>query len=352
MKLSTAKNIVKRAIKAQLDLAKNPDASESRAIVPYLQGKVGIGKSSTVHQAAFELSKELGIKIYVQMISLAQYDPAEIAGWLLPNDDKTAMIRIKPDWLEPEGDYDVIVYFFDELPQAIVANQNIAGQVFQEKRIGSFRLPVNSALVAAGNRTADRAGTNPIPSQLKDRLAFLNMTENLNDTVAHFIEKMINEKIVAFLAFKPDLLHQFNPDEDVFPTPRAWERVSEVLSWGLPALEERETLNGIIGSVATTEFYAFLAVYDVIPNIDDLIKNPMSAIIPDRADVVYAVCASLGAKANPDNIGNIIKYIGRLDADEYGAFVIKGAISKIPNPRQNKHLREWAENGGGAELLL
>ena len=80
MRLSTAKNIVKRAIEAQLDLAKNPDASESRAIVPYLQGKVGIGKSSTVHQAAFELGKELGIKIYVQMISLAQYDPAEIAG--------------------------------------------------------------------------------------------------------------------------------------------------------------------------------------------------------------------------------------------------------------------------------
>ena len=150
MRLSTAKNIVKRAIEAQLDLAKNPDASESRAIVPYLQGKVGIGKSSTVHQAAFELGQKLGIKIYVQMISLAQYDPAEIAGWLLPNDDKTAMIRIKPDWLEPEGDYDVIVYFFDELPQAIVANQNIAGQIFQEKRIGSFKLPevVDISLIA------------------------------------------------------------------------------------------------------------------------------------------------------------------------------------------------------------
>ena len=128
--------------------------------------------------------------------------------------------------------------------------------------------------------------------------------------------------------------------------------MSEVLSWGLPALEERETLNGIIGAVATTEFYAFLAVYDVIPNIDDLIKNPMSAIIPDRADVIYAVCASLGAKANADNIGNIVKYIGRLDADEYGAFVIKGSIDRIPNARQNKHLREWAENGGGAQLLL
>ena len=61
--------------------------------------------------------------------------------------------------------------------------------------------------------------------------------------------------------------------------------------------------------------------------------------------------ASLGAKANDKNIGNIIKYIGRLDADEYGAFVIKGAISKIPNPRQNKHLREWAENGGGAVAI-
>ena len=182
---------------------------------------------------------------------------------------------------------------------------------------------------------------------------FLNVDENLEDTLAYAVEDGWSEKVVAFLGFKPEKLHVFDHDADSNATPRTWERVSETISnWGMPQKLERLAVAGLIGESTTADFYAFLAVYDVIPNIDDLIKNPMTAAIPDRADVVYAVCASLGAKANPDNIGNIIKYIGRLDADEYGAFVIKGAISKIPNPRQNKHLREWAENGGGAELLL
>ena len=350
MRLSTAKNILKKAIMDQLE--NNHTARAAQLLVPYLQGTVGIGKTTQVEDAAAEIGKELGKKVFVQFISLAQYDPAEIAGWLMPNNDKTAMIRIKPDWLEPEGDYDIIIYFVDELPQAMVANQNIAGQLFNERRVGAWKIPSNSAIVAAGNRMSDRAGTNQMPSQIKDRLMFLNVDANLQDTVAYFILKHIDERIVAFLGFKPDRLHGFDPDADVFETPRAWERASTVLSWGLPALEEREALNGILGVAATTEFYAFLAVYDVCPNIDDLIKNPMTAVIPDRADVVYAVCASLAAKANDNNIGNIIQYVQRLDAGEFAAFVVKSAAAKLTNPKQNKAIRDWAINGGGKELLL
>ena len=141
---------------------------------------------------------------------------------------------------------------------------------------GSF----STAIVAAGNRMSDRAGTTNT-SQLKDRLMFLNVEPNLQDTVAYFILKHIDERIVAFLGFKPDRLHGFNADVDVFETPRAWERASTILSWGLPPLEEREALNGVLGVPATTEFYAFLAVYDVCPNIDDLIRQclPLSLIV-------------------------------------------------------------------------
>ncbi len=357
MRLSEAKSIIKFALTKQLELAKDKTVSHSRKIVPYLQGKVGIGKSSIVYAAAAELSEELGLKIYVKIINLAIYDPAEIAGWLMPDKEVESMKRLDPDWVNPvdfqEGDYDTIIYFFDEAVQAIGACQNIMGQILQERRIGNHYLPENSAIVGAGNRMEDRAGTNPMPTQIKDRFMFLNVDENLEDTLAYAVEDGWSEKVVAFLGFKPEKLHVFDHDADSNATPRTWERVSETVSnWGMPQKLERLAVAGLIGEATTADFYAFLAVYDVIPNIDDLIKNPMTAAIPDRADVVYAVCASLASKANPDNIGNIIKYIGRLDAGEYGAFVIKGAISKIPNPRQNKHLREWAENGGGADLLL
>lgn len=357
MRLSVAKNIVKKAILRQLELAKDPTTDEHKFIIPYLQGMVGIGKTSVVKQAAAELSQETDQKIYVNMVDLTIYDPAELAGLLMPNKDKLEMDRHAPDWLLPkefkEGDYDVMVYFFDEVPQATKIIMNVFGQVIQGRRIGSYFLPTASAIVAAGNRQEDRAGTNPIPSQIKDRLAFLDISLHSGDALAHMTASGIHEVFVAFLGFKPERLHTFQPDVDKFTTPRGIEKASDVyMNWGLSPLELREMLNGILGKSTTTEFFAFLEVYDVVPNIDDLIANPMGAEVPDRADVTYAVCASLAAKANGKNIGNIIKYLDRLDAGEFAAFVIKGAIQNIPDYKSNQAIRDWAISGGGKELLL
>ena len=357
MRLSVAKNIVKSAIKRQLELAKDSTTDEHKFIIPYLQGLVGIGKPSIVKQGAAELSEELGLKIFVNVVDLTLYDPAELAGLLMPSKDTLDMNRHVPDWLLPkefiEGDYDIIVYFFDELPQATKIIMNIFGQIVQGRRIGNHKLPTASAIVCAGNRQEDRAGTNPIPNQIKDRLAFLDITLHLGDAISHLTASGIHEAFVAFLGFKPERLHTFQPDVDKFSTPRGIEKASDVYSnWGLSPMELRETLNGILGKSTTTEFFGFLEVYDVVPNIDDLIANPMTAEIPDRADVTYAVCASLAAKANGKNIGNIIQYVKRLDAGEFAAFVVKGAIQNIPNHKSNPAIRNWAVEGGGKELLL
>mgnify|MGYP003652259603 CR=1 FL=1 len=72
MKLSQAKAIAKAAITVKTD---------TLDCVPYLVSGAGIGKTSIVH----EIAKELGIGC--QILSLAQYDAGELAGWVLPNAD-------------------------------------------------------------------------------------------------------------------------------------------------------------------------------------------------------------------------------------------------------------------------
>ena len=98
MKLSQAKAIAKAAITVKTD---------TLDCVPYLVSGAGIGKTTVVH----EISNELGIDC--QILSLAQYDAGELAGWVLPNADGETMDRRCPDWMPRDGKG---ILFLDELP--------------------------------------------------------------------------------------------------------------------------------------------------------------------------------------------------------------------------------------------
>jgi hypothetical protein len=226
-----------------------------------------------------------------------------------------------------------------------VSNQNIAAQVVNERRIGSYHLPDGWVIVAAGNRMSDRAGTNSMPSHLKDRLMFLEIEADLEDTIAYYYTKRINEKVCAFLRFRPDWLHKFDRDANACPSPRSWERVSTILSWGLDPVNELEAIAGQVGRAATAEFAGFLKVYDVVPDIDKLIASPASADIPDAPDVQYAVCAALSSKMTGKNAKNIVTYLKRLPQQEFAAFVIKDAMNRTEELKRDlkadASIREW-----------
>jgi MoxR-like ATPase len=130
MKLSQAKAIATFAIKGAMALPKT--ARDAQYVVPYLISGAGLGKTST----ALEIGADLDVPVVI--LSLAQYDYSEIAGWTLPNDDKTQMIRVRPDWMPTTGKG---IIFLDELPQAPVTNQNIAAQLVNERRVGPHKLP-------------------------------------------------------------------------------------------------------------------------------------------------------------------------------------------------------------------
>ena len=347
MKLSQAAMITERAINFALDLK---DGRDAQYIVPYLIGGAGLGKTTMVKDATKRVAADRKVDMECRILSLAQYDPAEIAGWLIPNEDRTAMNRIKPDWMPDDNTHGVL--FLDELPQAMVANQNIAAQITNERRVGPWHLPDGWVVVAAGNRTSDRAGTNNMPSHLKDRLMFLEVEADLEDTIAYFNSNRVDERVCAYLRFRPTELHKFDRDANACPSPRSWERVSSIMSWGLPDVERLEAIAGQVGRAASAEFAGFLKVYDVVPDIRDLIANPETAQIPQRPDVLYAVCASLAAHTNAENFGKVITYVKRLPQQEFAAFVIKDAVNRVPNIKQNKDFRDWVLKGGGKELLV
>jgi hypothetical protein len=340
MKLSQAKQILMAAVQSNLSM--NGGGRHAEYIVPYLIGGAGLGKTTLVVDAA----KELGIGCSI--LSLAQYDAGELGGWPVPSADGATMVRMRPDWMPTEGSG---ILFLDELPQAPVANQNIAAQIANERRVGPHYLPDGWVVVAAGNKATDRAGTNHMPTHLRDRLMFLEIEANLEDTIAYYAKVGVDERIRAYLRFRPDWLHRFDRDQNACPSPRSWERVSTIMSWGINAVCMQEAISGQVGRPACVDLMGFLKVYASCPDIDELIANPDHSVVPSDAAVLYAVCASLSSRANTSNVSKILKYLRRLPQQEFAAFVMKDAISRDQSLKKVQAVRDWALTGG-KDLLL
>ena len=347
LRMADAKLILKAIVLQNLDL-RSQGVPMSSLNVPYLLGEPGIGKTSIVDQ----VTKEVGIGF--EPLILAQYDLGDLGGlpYLAPlvksekipkeerveggpkkryiETDEKQYRRARPFFMPTEGRG---ILFLDEVTQAFMANQNIAAQLVNEGRIGEHILPKGWIVVLASNEATNRAGTNPMPSHLKDRLNWLPCGAYYKDVVELFHKKKLDERLPAYLRWRPDFLSKFNPDEDVCPSPRSWEKVASHLSNPYFISEEhrRRAIVGAVGEAAAADFHAFLGVWEKMPNPDDVIKDPRTAAIPKEEDIKYALCAALSARANETNAGSIVIYAERLLAEssgEYGIYLVRDAIDR------------------------
>jgi len=171
MKLSTAREIVLASIQANQATASKGGRS-NEYVIPMLWGVAGLGKTTLVQDIAEDLDLD-----FVDL-RLNQYDAGELGGFPILRDE--TMIRARPHFLPTEGEG---ILFLDELPQAPVANQNIAAQLVNERCIGEHRIGDGWTVVCAGNDMSHRAGTNAMPTHLKDRLLHLEIEPDLNDAI-------------------------------------------------------------------------------------------------------------------------------------------------------------------------
>ena len=99
-------------------------------------------------------------------------------------------------------------------------------------------MPDGWAIFAAGNRQGDRGVTYTMPAPLANRFSHFEVETNLDDWVGWAYANGIDERIIAFLRFRPELLFDFDPAHNpiAFPSPRSWEFAHRGLqnSWTIP----------------------------------------------------------------------------------------------------------------------
>lgn len=326
MKLSQAFALIDASYQSQT----SGNALES--VVMSFMSSPGQGKTSTVVQYV-EHRQETNPNFGLVILSLAQYDAGEIAGWLIEQNGQ--MVRLRPEWMPTDGEG---VVFIDEAFQAPTANQNIMAQLVNERRIGEHKLPDGWAIVCAGNRLSDRAGTNQIPSHLRDRLTFVNVEFDLEEFLAYANKTGVSPVIKGLARFRPELFNQFDKDAMAFGSARSWFKTDEICKWGLDPVVEMEAVAGQVGEGNAAEYYGYKRLYETCPDIDkEIIGNPSGAPIPDEPSVMYAVCAAIADRINPTNVEACLAYLARLPHQEFAVFTIKDAFNRdnklVTNPK-------------------
>ena len=186
----------------------------------FIWGPPGIGKSSLVEQFA----TQLGIECVALLGS--QLAPEDLIG--IPKIDGQVSRFYPPAMIVRDKEF---VLFIDELNIASQEIQKAFYSLILEKRIGEYRLPVNSIIIGAGNRAQDAAMAKQMPSALINRMIHVHLKASTKEWLQWAGEHGIHTWVADYIRARPSQLSTEIPPtkEEPFSTPRSWHSVSDAL---------------------------------------------------------------------------------------------------------------------------
>lgn len=221
--------------------------------VPNIVGEAGIGKSALVETVA----QELQAKLYTTVVSLSEKGDLAIPVPPLTDNSfvetehygslanvkfgysETLVDIIKQAELHPDVK---IIWFLDEFNRGTQAVQSELMNLVLQRQINSLKLPEQVQIVIAENPDSTMAGFEDSnygvtagDTAIKDRTVRLVLRVSASDWLSWARangqdgHENIHPLVQAFVEEEPDMLSPKQHGDDLFPTPRAWQRVSDSL---------------------------------------------------------------------------------------------------------------------------
>lgn len=216
------KIMIRNRVKAIIN--EEPGAEYLRPL--FVWGAPGIGKSSIIKSVA----KELGVPLID--IRLSQREPVDIRGLPVPdNENKCVKWYVTGDL--PRGEDTKGIILFDELSAASRDLQVAAYQLILDRCLGDdYKVPKKWAIIAAGNRTQDRAVSTTISSALANRFIHVEMESCVEDWIPWAQAENIHPSVIGFVQWRSEFLHKMEKEtlDRGWPSPRSWEAVSQSLN--------------------------------------------------------------------------------------------------------------------------
>ena len=354
-------NIIETAAKNLID---HPEMAGTIPAI-MLRGAPGVGKSTIVRSVA----EKLGIGFID--IRLAQMERVDFAG--LPS-VKNGITEWNVPAFWPRDCNSKGIILLDEITSAPSDCQVAAYSIVLDRRIpnSNYVLPAKWLIVAAGNRTCDRAVVKTMSSALANRFIHFELEANAEDWVKWAILNDINPAVIGFINYRPELLFKMEGQnlEYGWPSPRSWERVSNCIGMFNGSSDiMRKVVYGLVGNGTGLEFMEFFKMSGEFDSILEVMTNDAIEFeLPTTADKRYAVAAAVvyhmwNGDSDEDQekrINGFIKVLMKMPND-FGAMMIRSAMlgNKKVKPLEamkfimtNKNYAEAAKKFTNATVAL
>lgn len=259
----------------------------------FIWGPPGIGKSDIIKQLGSELNA------HVIDVRLSLWEPTDIKGIPYFDSNDSTMRWAPPAELPDDvmaSQHTKIILFLDEMNSAAPAVQAAAYQLILNRRVGTYHLPDNVVIVAAGNRETDKGVTFRMPAPLANRFVHLEMAVDWDDYFEWATENKVHKDVLGFLSFSKKDLYDFDPKSSsrAFATPRSWSFVSELLT---DDDVDNETLtdlvSGSVGEGLAVKFMAHRKIASKMPNPTDILEGKVKKMDSKEISAMYSLTISM-----------------------------------------------------------
>lgn len=336
-------------------LQENLIADLAIGLTPMVTSSPGMGKSDIIRGIAQKY------KLKLLDIRVSQCEPVDMQGFPAINEKGRMTFHIPEyfpieDDVIPEG-YEGWLIFLDEFNAGNKQTEAAAYKIILDREVYKKKLHKKCAIIAAGNLTTDRAIVNNLSTATMSRLIHYKLIVDHNTWLEWALLNNIDERIVSFIKFKPDLLHKFHPttSEMTFPCPRTWAFASRIIT-GQDIISQSKKnhftvrLAGAIGEGAAVEFMAYSEIYKTLPSINQILADPINGWqVPEEPSERYAITTMLAYNANSNNITTIVAAIERLPL-EFQIITLQDIYKKHPELKTAPAIKVWIANNASEVL--
>jgi hypothetical protein len=284
----------------------------------FLWGPPGIGKSDIVKQISDSFSNS-----HLIDIRLSLWEPTDIKGIPYFDSNSGTMVWGAPSELPSEefaAQFDHITLFLDEMNSAAPSVQAAAYQLILNRRVGTYKLPDNVMIVAAGNREADKGVTYRMPAPLANRFIHLELAVSFDDWFSWAVDNSQHKDVVGYLTFAKKDLYDFDPKSPSrsFATPRSWSFVSELLDDGVDEGTTTDLVAGAIGEGLAVKFMAHRKIASQMPNPSEILAGKVKEMKSKEISAMYSLTVSLcyelkelcdaGDKKFDEKVNNFLRF--------------------------------------------
>lgn len=257
----------------------------------FLWGPPGIGKSELVGGIAEELG---GVCVDIR---LGQVEPTDLRGIPYFDRDRGVMNWAPPIDLPSQEFADkhpIVVLFLDEMNQAAPAVQGAAFQLVLNRAVGTYKLPDNVVVIAAGNRESDKGISYRMPTPLANRFVHLEMRPDFDAWQQWAVNNRIHKDVVGYISFAKQDLYDFDPRSSgrSFATPRSWTFVSELLEDG-DDQTNMDLIAGTIGEGLAVKFMAHRKIASNMPKPEDILAGKVKELKTKEVSAMYSLTISM-----------------------------------------------------------